>query len=111
SVLEYALKREGFLRTGHRNAAEPDWDSFGRQVESSVDRDPAHPFSRGLEQLRALRPKRQVVHGHELAWERLEQQSQDSDAVYGLRLLKTVRNNLFHGGKYPDGSVAEVARD
>ena len=28
-----------------------------------------------------------------------------------LRLLKTARNNLFHGGKYPDGPIEEVARD
>lgn len=28
-----------------------------------------------------------------------------------LLLLRTVRNNLFHGGKYPDGPVDEIPRN
>jgi hypothetical protein len=35
----------------------------------------------------------------------------ESEEAYVLRLLKTARNNLFHSGKYPDGPIAEVARD
>lgn len=34
-----------------------------------------------------------------------------SDEQYVIELLKTVRNNLFHGGKYPDGPVEEIARN
>ena len=29
SVFECALKREGFLRVGRNDGAEPDWDGFG----------------------------------------------------------------------------------
>jgi hypothetical protein len=45
----------------------------------------------------------------ELAWECVEQRADESDAAYMLHLLKTARNNLFHGGKYPDGPIFEIA--
>ena len=37
----------------------------------------------------------------------------ETDAQYLLRVVRDVRNNLFHGGKYPAsyGSVEEIARD
>ncbi len=33
SIFECALKREVFLKAGRNNAAEPDWDKFGREVQ------------------------------------------------------------------------------
>jgi hypothetical protein len=61
-------------------------------------------------QLRRLSPRRQVVRDGRVRWEDIAQHGA-SDAEYTLRLLKTVRNNLFHGGKYPDGPIDEIARN
>jgi len=33
SVFECALKREGYLKPGWNNAAEPDWNRFGRDIQ------------------------------------------------------------------------------
>ncbi len=111
SVFECALKREGFLRAGRSNAAEPDWDRFGREVQGRFARVSVPGFKEAVEELRRLSPRRQVVRDGRLAWDPVTRQEGESDEVFTLRLLKTARNNLFHGGKYPDGPIDEIVHD
>jgi hypothetical protein len=108
SVFEAALKRAGFLRTGRNSAAEPDWEAFAREVEGRFA--VASGLAAAKEELRRLSPQRQVVRDGELGWEPVEQKN-ESDDTFTIRLMRTVRNNLFHGGKYPDGPIAEIARN
>jgi hypothetical protein len=107
---EYALKRSGFLRKGIKDA-KPDWNSFAAWIR-------AHPSNtqslRAAGQLLMTRPpKKQVVVGGALSWEECARDTGDTDEAYLLRLMRVVRNNLFHGGKfpYPDGPVQDIARD
>lgn len=111
SVFECALKREGFLRTGRNNGAEPDWDRFGSEVQGRFAQVAAPGFAEAVAKLKLLTPQRQVVRGDKLGWDPIVQGPRESEEAYVLRLLKTARNNLFHGGKYPDGPIADVARD
>ncbi|MDP2682825.1 MAG: hypothetical protein Q8P28_08490 [Deltaproteobacteria bacterium] len=111
SVFECALKREGFLRAGRNNAAEPDWDRFGREVQGRFAQVSAPGFKEAVDELRRLSPRRQVVRDGQLGWDPVARQEGESDEAFTLRLLKTSRNNLFHGGKYPDGPIGEIARD
>jgi hypothetical protein len=111
SVFECALKREGFLVQDRYGGAKPDWDKFGAKLAGSFERVSLAGFTEAVEEIRRLSPKRQVVNGGRLGWESINQRIGDSEEEYVLRLLRTVRNNLFHGGKYPDGPVEEVARD
>lgn len=111
SVFECALKREGFLRAGRNDAAEPDWISFGKFIAGRFGEVRAEHFQEGTDTLVKASPRRQVVRQGRLEWENRKRQPGESDEEFVLRLVKTVRNNLFHGGKYPDGSVAEVACD
>lgn len=71
----------------------------------------ARGFAEAVAKLKLLAPQRQVVRGDRLGWAPIVQGPGESEAAHVLRLLKTARNNLFHGGKYPDGPIAEVARD
>lgn len=114
SVFECALKREGFLQTtGQNNAAIPDWDRFGKSVAQSFGKIRAEGFQEAVRELKRASPRRQVVRDERLAWEEIVQRSDESEEQFVLRLMKTTRNNLFHGGKYPDpdGRVAEISRD
>ena len=111
SVFECALKREGFLRTGLNNGAEPDWDRFGREVQGKFAQVSISDFAEAVAKLRKLAPRRQVVRKGQLCWDPIVQKDGELDEAYILRLLKATRNNLFHGGKYPDGPIEEVARD
>ena len=113
SVFECALKREGFLQRveGGRDAALPDWDSFAKSIVGRFSRVRVDGFEEAKKFLAAHPPQQQVVCDNQLAWKPLEQKSGESHEVFVIRLIKTARNNLFHGGKYPDGPIAEVARD
>jgi len=61
--------------------------------------------------LKEASPRRQVVRDRQLGWESITRRVNESDEEFVLRLVKTARNNLFHGGKYPDGPAEEIARD
>ena len=110
SVFEAALKREGFVRAGPHNAAEPDWKRFALEVEGRLAAAPVTGLEEAKEELRRLSPHRQIVRDGKLGWEPIEQ-NEESDDAFIIRLMKTVRNNLFHGGKYPDGHIKEIARN
>lgn len=111
SVFECALKREGFLKTGRNDAAEPDWNRFGGEVQGRFSQVRLPGFKESVERLERLSPRRQVVRNGAIGWEVVVRKPGDSSEAYILRLLKTTRNNLFHGGKYPEGPVEEIARD
>lgn len=111
SVFECALKREGFLRAGRHDAAEPDWNSFGKSITHRFSEVRTEGFQEAVLTLKMGEPRRQVVCNGRLAWKNLAQSPDDSEEEFVLRLVKTARNNLFHGGKYPDGGIAEIARD
>ena len=111
SVFECALKREGFLRADRNRGAQPDWGKFGQSIRGRFGEVHANGFQDGLRTLIRASPRRQVVRGGQLGWQPIQQQGEESEEEFALRLVKTARNNLFHGGKYPDGPVEEVARN
>jgi hypothetical protein len=111
SVFECALKREGYLRSGRNNGAEPDWERFGLEVQGRFAKVSNPGFAEAVDKLRLLSPRRQVVRDGRVGWDPIVHNNGESEEAYILHLLKTARNNLFHGGKYPDGPIDEVARD
>lgn len=112
AVFECALKREGFLRKGKNDAAEPDWEKFGECIHGRfIAVRGVNGFFEAVDTLKAASPRRQVVRDGKLHWDVLQQRPGESEEGFVLRLVKTTRNNLFHGGKYPDGPIAEIARD
>jgi len=48
-----------------------------------------------------------------LGWAETKRGPSEREEEFLVRLVRTIRNNLFHGGKfpYPDGPVQDVARD
>lgn len=109
SVFECALKREGFL--ARKRKAEPDWKRFGESIAGRFGEVRAVDFQESIVTLVAASPRQQVTHNGQLEWKNLERRADQSEEGFVLDLVRTARNNLFHGGKYPDGPVAEVARD
>lgn len=75
--------------------AEPGWDAFVNSYTESFE------HTKQTRRLIELNPKRQKVGEHsELEWREVELIDCRSDLCKVVRLLKTVRNNLFHGGKH-----------
>ena len=112
SKLERSLKEGEFLRAGRDQAAGVDWRRFGNQISGRFPQVPIPGFQEAVEVLKRLSPKRQIVNNNQLLdWETIERGSHEADEEFVLKLLRTVRNNLFHGGKYQAGLMEELARD
>lgn len=96
SRFEFALKENKYLESrvgGSR--AKPSWDKF---IEDFADK---YQLTKNGENLLTLNPTMQIVtNNSELEWKPVGLDNCKSDLARVVRLLKTVRNNLFHGGKH-----------
>ena len=95
SRLEFALKAAGFRRRDRNDAAQPDWAAFIRKHQGH------YQLSNGDNKLLRSPPKRQCLdRKNRLVWKDLVFESGDSSLKKVSLILRTIRNNLFHGGKY-----------
>jgi len=112
SRFEYALKRAGFVRSDGYNNASADWQRFARKKGNALlDDIPDMEFTDAKSFLLREPPQKQVVTATDrsLRWQANTKRREEGDAEYLLRLVKDVRNNLFHGGKYPYEAVSGQA--
>ncbi len=114
SRFEYALKRRGFVSVTHGGQVKPDWDRYARENDWLTNenglRRPVDSIRDHVEYLLKVPPKKQVVEEQDLTWKPDNHDGPD-DLVRVLTLVRRVRNNLFHGGKFPGAPVEEIARD
>lgn len=105
SRFEFALKAYKYRKSGRlSNNAEPDWNSFINDYER------AYQPCEFAEQLLQNPPRRQVITNGNLDWEDLSFQADHSLLKKVVFAIKTIRNNLFHGGKHGDKSWDDVDR-
>ncbi len=102
---EYALKASGIFKQhpgkpGQPPKAEPDWDTFAVSLRDTFDAEATEPLAQACEFLRDSPPNRQVIVAGEVAWETPINVENETDIEFLLRMVRVVRNNLFHGGKY-----------
>jgi len=96
SRFEFSLKENGFLKseTEGKNA-EAGWDIFVKHYSSDFE------HTEDTKRLLFLNPKRQKVGVNKnLEWQDVGLTDCQSELSKVVRLLKTIRNNLFHGGKH-----------
>jgi hypothetical protein len=97
SRFEFALKEANFLRSRiARHRAEPDWVCFIGKYEKN------YQLSNAAKALIEANPEQQVVgdDGQHLDFKTVERDQEATDMAYVVALARTVRNNLFHGGKH-----------
>lgn len=106
SRFECALKECGYLKSFELGAkAEPNWDMFEDKYSDSYIQ------NQKVEKFIKLHPKRQIVaHAKELDWKPVGLNHCKSELCTLITMLKTVRNNLFHGGKHSDIEVEDIDR-
>lgn len=107
SRFEYALKRSGYHGQDGK-VAQADWDRFENALTGLPPADLAPVLALGDYTL-AKPPKKQVVKGGGLNWE--DSAPTASEIKTLIIYVRRIRNNLFHGGKFPEGHVHDVARD
>jgi hypothetical protein len=96
SRFEFSLKENGYLKSHVPGQnAEPGWNEFVTKWHAK------YTVSNEAECLLASPPERQIVlAGNTLDWKPVELSDCKSDLAKVVRLVNTVRNNLFHGGKH-----------
>ena len=96
SRFEYALKENRYLKNDKAGSkAEPNWEKFIKKYQGKYVLDDYG------KRLLELNPLRQVVTDNkDLAWRQVGMGHCKTDMCKVVTLLKTVRNNLFHGGKH-----------
>ena len=111
SRFEYSLKRTFQYLHGDASKAEPNWDRFGADHDKAFWADATDNVEAAVDYFRASPPRKQVVEFNVLAWS--EPQAfggRGPELVWLLLMIRTVRNNLFHGGKF-QLPVSEPSRD
>jgi len=110
SRFECALKRSGFVKK-NKEEATPDWDTYSNGLPGSFSTEGDEAFLGAIAYLREFPPRRQIVEKGALGWKDTPKGDGEKEVAYVLRLVRVVRNNLFHGGKYRTGPVQDPARN
>ncbi len=109
SRLEYALKASRFF-VGNENKAEPGWDLFANEISVEFDSSRTKELEIACSYYLAIPPYKQVVSHGDLNWTRAMPE-QGTEISKLLVLVRRVRNNLFHGGKYNPQEENETERN
>ncbi len=109
SRFEYALKRAGYIENNNRASA--DWDKFANNIQKKTQLSELKNKISEVNYLLENPPKKQICKDNKLGWVDAERDCDKSEIHWMLDLVKVVRNNLFHGGKFPYGPVKDPARD
>jgi hypothetical protein len=106
SRFEFALKENKHLKDRSPGAkAKPDWESFVEKYAAQFS------TSAETENLIRLHPKQQIISDQGLDWRPVGLSHCNGDLCRVVTMLRTVRNNLFHGGKHGDRDVDDRKRN
>lgn len=113
SRFEYALKRcRRYLTEDARKNARANWDRFARDHAPDFDSRVCGNLQVAVEYFRANPPRRQLRSDGKMSWS--DPQRYDGNEallIWLLRMIRCVRNNLFHGGKFPVVPITDPSRD
>lgn len=112
SRFEYALKRDSrFLQAGTGNA-EPNWDRFAADCNPMFTDRVAGSLAISVQYYQYNPPRKQLRANGEMSWsEPMSWDEREPVLIWLLRVVRAVRNNLFHGGKFPLVPISEPSRD
>jgi hypothetical protein len=106
---EYALKRAHYIK-GNETRIDADWDKFASDTHGKFNAEVSEELSSATKYLLEHPPKKQALKNGQLAWVDSECGKKEILPCL-LVLVRRVRNNLFHGGKFPTKPIPEVSRD
>ncbi len=111
SRFEYALKVTTKFRMPENGEAKANWHAFVNEVGPLFDHKTNNSLSEAFNYLTGQPLKFLGIHDGVLDWHefRLPENSSNADKV--IRVIKQVRHNLFHGGKFAHDSHASKDRD
>jgi hypothetical protein len=107
SRFEYALKSTDFAMGGP-TIANPAWDKFSNSIHDQFVQIEDESLEISIAYMMFYPPRKQVLLNNKLDFKVQEIDTNQRSTQQLLGLVRTVRNNLFHGGKYSsDGEIDE----
>jgi hypothetical protein len=112
SRFEYALKKDPRYLMAGAGDAKPNWDLFASNNNERFDLAASTRLAEAVDYFRARPPRKQTRDSGQLGWSKpLMHKAPEPVLVWLLLCVRTVRNNLFHGGKFPRLAVSDPSRD
>ena len=109
SRMEFALKVTGFA-IGSETDVKPNWDGFAQELREDFNKEATPELLEASNYYLNLPPQKQVLQNGGLSWSSaMPNNSAEIEKL--LILVRRVRNNLFHGGKYNHQGHEETARN
>ena len=97
---EFALKASDFRCKGARDGVKPDWDKFTNSIANKFDKNANSDLQKACDYILKKPPQRQVFKNGSIEWERNYRETSVNDAEFLIKMVKQIRNNLFHGAKH-----------
>ncbi len=105
SRFEYALKSTDFADGGPARV-DPAWDRFANHIHEQLIAANDKSLNKARIYLLEEPPRKQVLIDGELKFSDQTIDTNQCSTQQLLKMVRTIRNNLFHGGKYcPDGEI------
>jgi hypothetical protein len=102
--MEYALKATGKYAAGGEDRVSANWDRFANDIDESFCAVEDERFRRAVDYLLTQPPRKQVLRQGAVTFVDQQIDTKQLKAQQTLLMTRSVRNNLFHGGKHlPDG--------
>lgn len=96
---EFALKTSGFAK-GNERGASPHWDKYAQSIKEIFDKTKNDNLLEAIDFFLINPPWKQVLINGAMDWDASLPENVLSEIEKVLILIRRVRNNLFHGGKF-----------
>jgi len=111
SRFEYSLKRAGYVLDVNSGVS-ANWDKFASELNSSFDVNQYPQLKNAVEYIVHNPPKKQIRSSDgKLSWLDMPWDEKEPLLIWLLTAIRRIRNNLFHGGKFPKQPVQDPTRD
>lgn len=107
SRMEHALKSTLYA-TGNIQRVEPNWDRFANDIDAEFKAIDNPSLTEAVKFILSEPPRKQILGDDGVQFVDQTIDCNQRTTQQALLMVRTVRNNLFHGGKYlPDGEIDE----
>ncbi len=96
---EFALKTSGFSN-GNEKSVSPNWDGFASSIKDTFDKSIHEELSKAVDFFIINPPWKQILIDNSMYWDASVPNNGLKEIQRVLLLIRRVRNNLFHGGKF-----------
>jgi hypothetical protein len=101
SRFEYALKQAGYTSVGRNGNVSANWQSFASEHQHQFDAGRNPDVHAAFKYFIRQRPKKQTLTHDVLTWRESPPIGKAPALCWLVQMIAVVRNNLFHGGKFP----------